>query len=133
MGTGITLTSGVLATVLEEAARALPFEACGVLLGRANRVEAAPGTANVHPDPAGHFEIDPVALVAAHKAARAGGPHVLGYWHSHPNGRAEPSDEDRAAASGDGRAWLIVADDAISVWIDTPEGFKPLPYAVVQG
>jgi proteasome lid subunit RPN8/RPN11 len=125
-----TVTSGAIATLLQEAARALPDEACGLLLGQGGRIERAVPCANVHPDPARHFEIDPAALIAAHRAARGGGPALLGYYHSHPAGRAEPSATDRASASGDGRIWAIVAGEQIGWWRDGPNGFEPLPTRV---
>ncbi len=126
----IELTSGVTATLLEEAARAHPLECCGLLLGRGARVAAAVPAANVHPAPHDHFELDPQALIAAHRAARAGGPDVLGYYHSHPNGRAQPSLIDHAEASGDGRIWAIVAAGAVTWWRDQPGGFEVLPTRV---
>ena len=110
-----------------------PHEACGLLLGEGERIADAAPAANVHPRPDRHFEIDPAALIAAHKASRAGGPQVLGYWHSHPNGRAAPSDEDRRMATGDGRVWAIVASGGISVWRDLPDGFEALPYVLDRG
>lgn len=125
------VTSGVIATLLEEAARAHPHECCGILLGEGQRIEAAVPCANVHPDPARHFEIDPAALIAAHRAARGGGAQVLGYYHSHPNGLAQPSPTDRAAASGDGRAWAIVAAGAVSWWRDGTHGFEALPTRLI--
>lgn len=121
------------AAMLDAARAAHPAEACGILLGEGGHVHTATLAANVHPEPLRHFEIDPAALIAAHKAARAGGPAVLGYWHSHPNGLAGPSDTDRAMAGGDGRAWAIIANGAISLWVDAPNGFEPLPYAVRAG
>jgi proteasome lid subunit RPN8/RPN11 len=127
----IRLTSGALATLLAEATRAAPREACGLLLGRSEIAVAAP-CANVHAEPLRHFEIDPAALIAAHRAARAGGPEVLGYYHSHPNGRAEPSDTDRAMASGDGRMWAIVANGAVRLWRDEPAGFAALDHVVAD-
>ncbi len=133
MGIGLTLTSGTVATLLAEAREAAPHEACGLLLGTGSHVETATRTPNVAPDPLRHFELDPAALIAAHKAARTGGPQLLGYWHSHPNGRVGPSDADRASASGDGRAWAIVANGALTVWLDGPGGFEPLSYAVHDG
>jgi proteasome lid subunit RPN8/RPN11 len=121
----IRLTSGALATLIEEATRAAPQEACGLLLGT-HRIEAAVPCDNVHANPLRHFEIDPAALIAAHRRARGGGPAVLGYYHSHPNGRAEPSATDRAMASGDGRIWAIVAAGAVRFWRDDPGGFVEL-------
>ncbi len=129
----LEVTSGTIATLLEEATRAFPRECCGLLLGKDGRVAMARPAANLHPDPERHFEIDPKALIAAHRAQRAGGLEVLGYYHSHPNGRAEPSAEDRAQASGDGRVWAIVAGGGVSWWRDAPDHFEPLPTRLVGG
>jgi len=126
------VTSGAKATLLAEAAKAYPAEACGLLLGqRPGLIEAVQPVSNVHPEPHRHFELDPAALIAAHRAARGGGPLVLGYYHSHPTGRPEPSRTDRDLASGDGRIWAIVADGAIGWWRDAPGGFEALPLRVV--
>lgn len=129
----ITLTSGALATLLEEATRAGALECCGLLLGRGGRIARAVPAANVHPDPARHFEIDPAALIAAHRDARAGGAAVLGYYHSHPTGRAEPSPTDQAMASGDDRIWAIIAGGTVTMWRDAQAGFEPLPTRVADG
>jgi proteasome lid subunit RPN8/RPN11 len=117
--------------MLSAAHRAAPHEACGLLLGTEARIETVAPTANVASDPAHHFEIDPAALIAAHRAARDGcGPQVVGYFHSHPNGLARPSATDDASAARDGRIWAIVADDAITCWRDGADGFEPLSYVV---
>lgn len=110
-----------------------PRECCGILLGAGDRIEVIRPAANVHPHPARHFEIDPQALVDAHRAARQGGPQVLGYYHSHPNGLAEPSATDRAMAHRAGEIWAIVADGAVSLWRDGDDGFGALPYRIVGG
>ena len=129
----IELTSGALATLGEEATRAHPRECCGLLLGQGARIDCAVPAANVHPDPQRHFEIDPVTLIAAHRAARAGGPQVLGYYHSHPNGRAEPSGEDIVMAERAGRIWAIIAAGNVLLWRDGAEGFTALSSRVVDG
>ena len=129
----LTVTSGVMATLLGEAARAAPQECCGLLLGDADKVETARPAANVAADPLRHFEIDPAALFDAHRAARTGGPQLLGYFHSHPDGHPLPSATDCAHASGDNRAWAIVAGSAVTFWRDGPGGFVALPYVVVAG
>ena len=84
-------------------------EACGLLLGRADRIVRADPAANVASDPAHAFEIDPAALFGAQRAARSGRPGLAGWYHSHPNGRAEPSAEDARRARPDGALWLILA------------------------
>ena len=100
-----------------------------MLLGHGAIEEARPA-ANVASDPLRRFEIDPQALVDAHRAARSGAPEVLGYYHSHPTGPAAPSTTDRATSSGDGKVWAIVGEDGVTFWRDEPAGFAPLPYVV---
>lgn len=113
------------------ASAAHPREACGILLGEGNRITAACATANIHPTPTTHFEIDPQALIDAHRAARQGsGPQVIGYFHSHPVGPPEPSATDRASAAGDGRVWAIIAGGDVRFWRDAQAGFAALSYAV---
>lgn len=127
-----TLSASAHAAILAAAAKAAPNEACGLLLGTGTHIETAQAAANVHPEPLRHFEIDPAALIAAHKVARSGGPHVIGYFHSHPNGLARPSATDAAQAAGDGRIWAIAAAGAVTLWRDAPSGFEPLSYAIKE-
>lgn len=128
----IAVAKSVIDTLLAEAEAAAPRECCGLLLGDVAITTAQP-IANVAAAPEWYFEIDPAGLLAAHKAARNGGRQVLGYYHSHPNGRAAPSAEDSARAAGDGRVWAIVATGAIGLWRDSPGGFEALPYTVTDG
>ncbi len=122
MGMKCGISRAALATIRGEAAANPSREACGLLLGDA-RIDTATVTANVAADPSRHFEIDPVALFAALRTERAGGPKLLGYWHSHPGGNAMPSATDAAMAAPDGKLWLIVAGDAIGAWRSLDTGF----------
>jgi proteasome lid subunit RPN8/RPN11 len=133
MGMEIELTRAVIARVCAEAAGAFPNEACGLLLGRKGRIEQAVPAANVHVTPQTHFEIDPRALIDAHRGARQGGPELLGYYHSHPGGPAEPSATDRHMAAGDGRIWAIAGKDGVTFWRDDEGGFTALSYIAVEG
>ena len=67
-------------------------------------------------DPATRFELDPVALLAAHRRARQGGPRIVGHYHSHPTGFARPSVRDAAEAVPDGALWLLVAGGEVTAW-----------------
>ena len=113
-----------------EAERAAPEECCGILFGNDGLIADALGTANVADDRRCRFEIDPQALVDAHREARRGGPRIAGYFHSHPGGRPEPSAVDRASAAGDGMVWAIVGETAVAFWRDEKAGFVPLSYEV---
>ena len=134
---GVTVRRTVLARLLDEARRAAPDECCGLLLGEllhgGEAITQALPADNVAADRRRRFEIDPAALLAAHKAARAGGPAVIGYYHSHPSGTAEPSAADGAEAAGDGRVWAIVAGGKVRFWRDGPGGFEALSYTVAEG
>lgn len=124
------VTSGVMATLREEAARAAPEECCGLLLGEGERITEARPAENVADDRRTRFEIDPKALLAAYKAAREGGPKVIGYYHSHPDGHPVPSATDCDHASGDSRLWAIVSGGRIAFWRDGEAGFTPIEVTV---
>ena len=127
----IETTREVLDGLQDEARRAAPCEACGLLLGRGQAIDRILPARNVHPVPQTHFEIDPQALVDAHRAERGGGLRLIGYYHSHPRGAAEPSATDRAQSSGDGRIWAIVGVDGVRFWRDDETGFVELSTRLV--
>ncbi len=111
---------------LRNAALASPEqEICGLLLGEALRVTAILPAANVAPDPATRFEIEPAVLISAHKAARDGGLAIIGCYHSHPDGRATPSPRDAEGAEP-GSIWVIVTAELLTAWQFHAEGFAPL-------
>ena len=124
----LEVSSAVIDRLLAEAEAAHPDECCGILLGEGDTIVANARAANVHPNPALHFEIDPQVLINAHRDARNGGPQISGYYHSHPNGRPVPSATDAAMAARDGMVWAIVAAGRVSFWRSGDAGFDPLPY-----
>lgn len=132
----IAISRSVLIGMKEAAATALPREACGLLFGDARAITGICEARNVAETPETRFEIDPAALFAALRAERAGGPPLLGYWHSHPGGVAEPSATDAALAAPDGKLWLIVAGTDVRCWRAGSGGmhgrFEPVGWAEVD-
>jgi len=118
---GIAIVKGLLDEIVAIAA-ADTNEVCGLLLGSEGRISAILPCANLAPDPARRFEIDPAALIAAHRAARGGRARIVGHYHSHPTGLAIPSARDAADAIEDGVIWLIVADDVVRAWRTVRDG-----------
>ena len=112
----LKISREVLAGIRAEAAAAHPLEACGLLFGSVDEIEGWQLARNVAEEPAREFEIDPRVLFAALRSERAGGPRLMGYWHSHPSGDVRPSSRDREAAEDDGRVWVIVAGDDVAAW-----------------
>jgi proteasome lid subunit RPN8/RPN11 len=111
----VRISRSLLAELQAKAAEE-SHEICGLLTGTPERIAGAIPAANVADDPACHFEIDPAVLIAAHRAARGGGPAIAGHYHSHPSGLAEPSRTDADAARGDGALWLVIGADAVRLW-----------------
>ncbi|MGK2909903.1 MAG: Mov34/MPN/PAD-1 family protein [Sphingobium sp.] len=97
-------------------------EVCGLLLGVSGAITEIRPAPNVADDPRTRFEVDPVILLAAHRAARRGGLAVIGHYHSHPNGSSAPSPADAAAAGVDGLLWLIIGETDARLWQAGPDG-----------
>lgn len=112
----VAIASGVTKQLLEAAASAAPEECCGLLLGRPGHIETAVPAKNVAHDRTRSFEIDPAALLRTHREARGAGKQVIGHYHSHPNGVAEPSKRDAARAVENGQLWVIIAGGGLSAW-----------------
>lgn len=112
----IRISRSLLDRLLTQAAASPDAEICGLLFGTDDCIAEARATDNVAADPAFRFEIDPAALIAAHRRARAGGPRIIGCFHSHPAGSARPSAQDAADAAADGMLWMIVARGGATLW-----------------
>lgn len=112
-------------TMLELAAKHPLSEVCGLLFGQNDHIEAVLAVPNVAADPITAFELDPTALFAALRSMRLGGPRMVGYFHSHPNGLSTPSATDTAMAQPDNMIWIILGTD-LTAWRSTPVGFQQL-------
>lgn len=137
-----------LEAIHRHAAHDYPAECCGVLLGRDERdmkqvTDVAP-LANLRHDAAraqefmpledpgreserNRYLVDPREQLRVEKDARARGLVVLGYYHSHPDHPARPSEYDREHAwpwysyvivavekgvPGDSRSWVLSEDQS---------------------
>lgn len=129
----LTISRALLNEMRQAAAARPAVEICGLLLGRGSIVEALLPCANVAAVPENSFEIDPAVLISAHRAARAGGPAVIGHYHSHPNGSATPSARDAESAE-QGSCWVIIAGDELRGWFAAASGrFVPMTIIVPAG
>lgn len=79
-----------------------PEEGCGVLLGQidegARIVEEAVRSENAASSRSDRYVVDPDLLLELTEREERGGPAVIGFYHSHPDSRPEPSDSDRTLA-----------------------------------
>jgi proteasome lid subunit RPN8/RPN11 len=132
----VLILSAALRSQLLAAARgAFPAECCGLLEGvreeGAVTVTAFHPAANTSPAPQEAFEIDPAVQFALQRNLRGTGRNVVGCYHSHPNGRAEPSPRDRAHIYPEGFVWVIIATGVIETFaaFEAPS-FQPLTIRV---
>ena len=100
-------------TIDRHASMSYPEECCGVLIGRSSGdttfVERVLSVGNERQDSRhNRFLISPETVLAAHKEARNRGLDIVGYYHSHPDHPARPSDFDREH-SWPGLSYLIVS------------------------
>jgi proteasome lid subunit RPN8/RPN11 len=112
----VGIASGVIETLVAEAAAAAPNECCGLLLGRPGRIAAIAVAANVAAHPERAFEIDPATLLRVHREARGAGHAIVGHYHSHPDGSPQPSLRDAARAVENAQIWLIIAGSMVHAW-----------------
>ncbi|HLX10585.1 MAG TPA: M67 family metallopeptidase [Thermoanaerobaculia bacterium] len=112
----LAVSAADMAAIGRHAERTYPEECCGFLLGEARdgftRVARIVPAANERGDSRhNRFVMSPETVLAAHKEARAAGLAVVGYYHSHPDHPAAPSEFDREHA-WPGLSYLIVSVQA---------------------
>ncbi|HSU65379.1 MAG TPA: rhodanese-like domain-containing protein [Tepidisphaeraceae bacterium] len=101
----LTLSPELHRQIEAEGVAAFPNECCGILIGK-DVSGGSGGGRIVHKLVAGknafeadeqyhRFSIDPRAQLKAEREAEAAGLAVLGFYHSHPNHPARPSEYDR--------------------------------------
>ena len=95
----IDLALAANARIRDLAAAAYPDEGCGVMLGtfaggRVEVVDASSGN-NLNTERSrDRYLLDPDDIVRADREARQRGLDVVGFWHSHPDHPARPSQFD---------------------------------------
>ena len=137
------MTREQMASLLAHAQEGYPFEVCGVLVGRPadGRVQRLVRVRNREEEsPRVRYSIAPEDLFGVQRAARAAGLEILGYYHSHPDHPARPSETDRRIAAeglSDGVVHVIVAVEGgarttAAAWVyrDALAAFEPEPLDV---
>ena len=147
MESGLRLTDGVDAAIRSHAREAYPHECCGALIGRDGVVTSTAPLANVTEEgPRRRFRVSDKDYLAVQRAADAGGDDLIGFYHSHPDHPAAPSQYDLdhafpsfayaivsvvAGLDGDLRSWTLRDDrsafDEQPVTVSQPSLFNVQP------
>lgn len=113
--------------ILAHGRRGYPFEVCGVLLGPpgpAVRVtEVVPVDNRETEQPRVRYQIAPEDLIRIQRTSRERGLDIVGFYHSHPDHPARPSETDRRiAAEG-------LSDGVVHVVVGVAKGVDAVPTA----
>jgi proteasome lid subunit RPN8/RPN11 len=92
---GLTITSGVDAAIRIHGQETYPHECCGALVGRDGVVTDIVGLPNTTDEgPRRRFMVRPSDYQLAERRATELGGDLLGFYHSHPDHPARPSQYD---------------------------------------
>jgi desampylase len=120
------------ATIVAAAYARFPAECCGLLEGMATAngwtVTAAHEARNIADEPQRRFLIDPQFQIGLLRRLRGTARSVIGCFHSHPGGTAEPSGTDISAAIEADFVWLIAGGEptrmVLRAYVFTGDAFQ---------
>ena len=111
-----TLDAGVAAAIRRHGEETFPHECCGALIGSADRVTHAVALPNTTEEgPRRRFLVRPSDYRLAEQRATELGDELLGFYHSHPDHPAKPSQYDLD------HAWPTFAYVIVSVAVGKSE------------
>ena len=110
------LASGIADVIRRHGSETYPNECCGALIGREGVVTAAYPLPNTTEEgPRRRFMVRPQDYRDAERQASEGGAELLGFYHSHPDHPARPSQYDLD------HAWPFFSYIIVSVLGGTPD------------
>jgi proteasome lid subunit RPN8/RPN11 len=112
MAYAVRVRREILDQLSAEASRMPMQECCGLLAGRENVITRMLPAVNVAKDPTTAYEIAPRELFHWMRWIRSAGLEFMGIYHSHPNGKNEPSVRDMAQAYYPAAAYFILSAHA---------------------
>ena len=124
------------------ARRGFPFEVCGILVGTDGACADAIAVENRETEmPRVRYVIAPEDLLRVQRESRARGLEILGYYHSHPDHPARPSETDRRIAAeglSDGLCYVVVGvqggtETLATAWMfrDADQAFAEEPFEII--
>jgi len=126
----IQIANNLVERITAHSTQAYPNEACGVLLGDVQpdgtrEVTQILGIENSREaeEQYHRFRITPADYMAAEKEAENRGVEILGFYHSHPDHPAVPSDYDRDHAFP-GLSYIVVAVEGRASSPSSPQAVR---------
>ena len=114
--TSLALGAGVDAAIRQHGAETYPHECCGALIGTDGVVTASFALPNTTEEgPRRRFMVSPLDYREAERQASIAGGELLGFYHSHPDHPAKPSQYDLD------HAWPFFSYIIVAVRAGVPE------------
>ncbi len=113
------LTEEQARALLHHAREAAPQEACGLLAGVGEQVQAVIPIPNSAADPHHFYRLEEAAFARALLQLDRQGLELLGFYHSHPQGDPIPSSTDVQQATYPDTPYLIIGlrgEPRLAVW-----------------
>ena len=141
----ISISEQLLTEIREHGVRDYPYECCGLLLGRfeadTKLVNETYPISNAREESAkrNRFLIEPAELMRGEKYARSKELEVVGFYHSHPDSPARPSQYDLEHAWPTYSYIIVSTSDGQSgdlfSWEQEPDRskFNPEEIRVIRG
>ncbi|ADD05108.1 metalloprotease JAMM1, desampylating [Natrialba magadii ATCC 43099] len=115
----LVIPDSICEEICDHARDGAPEEICGILGGsfdaNRSRVESSYPTVNVADTPRTRYRIDPEEQLECFERLEAAGEEIVGFYHTHPNGPARPSETDVEAATWPDRSYVIVSLEPFAV------------------
>lgn len=108
-------------SIFAHAAAEFPKECCGLIVAKGDKTHIVRAK-NIDPHPERDFTLDPQAWLEVQDDEE-----VVGIYHSHPRGNAEPSEADKVSCEKTNLPWHIVSWPAGGYVVHNPCGYKA-PY-----
>jgi proteasome lid subunit RPN8/RPN11 len=104
----IIIPQTIIDSIIEQARKELPDEACGLLAGKGNEVMKHYPLTNIDHCPE-HFSFDPKEQFQVLRDARSQDWQIIANYHSHPESPARPSEEDIRLAFDPNIIYIILS------------------------
>ena len=119
----LRLRKSTVAAILREAAGSPDKEVCGLVWASGDwpgdgRIEHVHPLPNVHPEPDKYYRTAPKDVREAFESMDEDGGEPVAWYHSHPGGKSDPSEEDMRGAFNTGMYYLIAYPESFDLMAD---------------
>jgi proteasome lid subunit RPN8/RPN11 len=131
--------AGLVAAMGAHGAEGFPYEVVGALVGSGDRLDRAVRLENENETlPERRYDVGPKQIAAVERSAMREGLGILGFYHTHPDHPAVPSETDIGHAVP-GYLYAILSvmagePAALTLWrlADSGDRMEPVPYVIEE-